>query len=403
MLRIVLACLIAFVSTSLTSAEDNWPTWRGPDQNGHYDASEIPLKWDESNIVWRTELPGSGQSSPCIWEDRVFLTANQEKGAERIVFAVDKNSGKMLWQQTVWTGDPEPSHALNGWASASCVTDGEHVYAFFGLGGLHCLTLDGERVWSRELGTFPGPWGTAASPILVRNMLIQNCDADENARLMAFDKKTGKTLWVTDREDIRGWSTPVLISVDGHEELVLNGDSRVIAYDPDTGDELWFCETLNGRGSPTATYANGLLHMINGKPADCYAIRPGGKGNVTETHRAWIARRPKGRDLPSPIVIGNFMVTCNMDGVYSTFNSLTGEREALFRVGGKHVAAPIAYEGKAIFIDEKGNSTVVAPPETIFATNSVGDRPGEIFRSTPVPNHGHLYIRSTGALYKIGK
>jgi len=402
MFRSSLLCLTAILATSTLFAEDNWPRWRGPQQDGHFAGTDVPLEWDTKNIVWRTELPGSGQSAPCIWGDQIFLTANKGQGAERILFALDKNSGKILWEQSLWKGTPEPSHALNGWASASCVTDGEHVYAFFGIGGLHCLTVDGEKVWSKDLGSFEGPWGTAASPVIVRNMLIQNCDADSNARLIAFDKKTGKELWNTKREDARGWSTPVLITVDGHEELVLNGDSRVTAYNPDTGEELWFCKSFNGRGAPTATFANNLIHMINGKPGECYAVKPGGKGDVTDSHMAWHSRRPGGRDLASPVVIGEFMVTNNMDGVYSTFNSLTGKEVWRERVGGKHVATPVSYRGKAVFIDETGVSTVIDPVKKVQSRNSLGNRPGEIFRSTPVPNDGHLYIRSTGALYKIG-
>lgn len=402
MFRIALTCLMIAATWTQANAQDNWPRWRGPQQNGHYSGTEAPLKWDQSNIVWRTELPGSGQSSPCVWGDRIFLTANKERGAERLVLAVDKNTGKILWEQSVWKGEPEPSHALNGWASASCATDGEHVYAFFGIGGLHCLTVDGEKVWSKDLGDFQGPWGTAASPILLRDMLIQNCDAEVNARLIAFDKKTGQEIWTTKRDDARGWSTPILITVDGHEELILNGDARVTAYDPNTGEELWWCKSFNGRGAPTATFANNLIHMINGKPGDGYAVRPGGRGDVTETHLAWHVRRPKGRDLPSPVVIGEYLVTANMDGVYSTFNSLSGKQEALFRVGGKHVATPVSYRGKAVFIDEKGKTTVVEPPGKVFAENSLGERDGEIFRSSVIPNGEFVFIRSTKALYKIG-
>ncbi|MBD3674979.1 MAG: PQQ-binding-like beta-propeller repeat protein [Planctomycetaceae bacterium] len=403
MMRFSLVTLIALFSFAQLHAQDNWPRWRGPQQDGHYAGTEAPLKWNQSDIVWRTELPGSGQSSPCIWRDRIFLTAEKGNGAERIVLAVDKKSGKILWEQSVWKGEPEPSHALNGWASASCATDGERVYAFFGIGGLHCLTVDGKPVWSKDLGDFQGPWGTAASPVLVRDMLIQNCDADANARLMAFDKKNGQEIWSTKRDDARGWSTPILITVEGHEELILNGDARVTAYNPNTGEELWFCKSFTGRGAPTATFANNLIHMINGKPGDCYAVRPGGRGDVTDSHMVWHARRPKGRDLPSPVVIGEYMVTANMDGVYSTFNSLTGKQEALFRIGGRHVATPVSYRGKAVFIDEKGKSTVVDPPRKVIAENSLGDRDGEIFRSSVIPNGEFVFIRSTKALYKVGK
>jgi len=405
MKRLALLCLIVLTTASLSFAQDNWPRWRGPQQDGHYAGKDVPLEWDDSNIVWRTQLPGNGQSSPCIWEDRIFLTASNGRGAERIVMAIDKNSGDILWQKTVWTGRPEQSHALNGWASATCATDGERVYAFFGVGGLHCLTVDGEEVWSKDLGNFKGPWGTAASPVIVREMLIQNCDADENARLIAFDKRTGEEIWTAKREEARGWSTPILINVENHEELILNGDSRVTAYDPNTGKELWFCRSFTGRGAPTATFANGLIHMINGKPGEGYAVRPGGSGDVTKTHMAWHTRRPKGRDLPSPVVIGKYEITTNMDGIYSCFDSLTGKQIWVDRVGGRHIATPVAYGGKAVFVDEAGTVTVIDPADEfkVAHRNTVTrQRDEELFRSSPTPNDGYIFLRSTDALYKIG-
>ena len=134
-----------------------------------------------ADIVWKTPLPGIGQSSPIIWGDRIFLTSALDGGRERLVFCVDRASGKILWQHSAWKGEPEKSTIMNGWASASCVTDGEVVVAFFGRGGLHAYRVDGKPLWSRDLGRFEGPWGTAACPIIVDDLVIQNCDADVDA------------------------------------------------------------------------------------------------------------------------------------------------------------------------------------------------------------------------------
>src|SRR5262245_45076064 len=136
--------ILIALSTSLLGAESNWPRWRGPQQDGHTVDTGLPTKWSASNVVWKTPLPGIGQSSPIIWGDRIFLTAELAKGQERLVYCVDRKSGKLLWQQTAWKGKPEPSHVMNGWASASCVTDGRIVAAFFGRGGLHAYTVDGQ-------------------------------------------------------------------------------------------------------------------------------------------------------------------------------------------------------------------------------------------------------------------
>lgn len=406
MRRFAFLCLLLGTTTSLSFAQDNWPRWRGPQQNGHYSGDNLPLEWNDSNIKWRTDLPGRGQSTPCIWGDRIFLTSAKEDGKERIVLAIDKNTGELLWQKTVWTGTPERAHALNGWASPSCATDGERVYAFFGFAGLHCLTVDGEEVWKKDLGEFDeGGRGTGASPILVREMLIQNCDAEKDSRLMAFDKRTGEEIWTTTRENAQGWSTPILITVDNHEELILNGDSRVTAYNPDTGKELWFCKSFTGRGAPTVTYANGLLHLINGKPGEGYAVRPGGSGDVTDTHMVWHSRRPKGRDLPSPVVVGKYLVSVNMDGLYSCFDSLSGEQLWLGRVGGRHLASPVSFRGKAVFLEETGITHIIDPGDQFVLEHSnkvTRHSDEELFRSSPVPSDGHVYLRSTDALYKIG-
>src|SRR5207248_2442010 len=143
--------------------------------------------------------------------DRVFLTSARENGRRRLVLGLDRRTGKILWEQVAWQGTPEKIHAMNGWATPTCATDGERVVAFFGRGGIHCYSVDGKPLWSRDLGPFAGPWGTAASPIIVGDRVIQNCDAEDDAYLLALDKRTGKTVWRTPRDvpERGGWSTPV--------------------------------------------------------------------------------------------------------------------------------------------------------------------------------------------------
>src|SRR5207248_1468919 len=143
---------------------------RGPSGDGHSAERGLPLEWDAKAIAWRTPLRGSGQSTPVVWGERVFLTSAVDAGRTRLVTCVDRRSGKVLWEKEAWNGSPEPSHAQNGWATATCATDGERVVAFFGKGGLHCYSVDGEPLWSRDLGSFPGEWGTAASPVIVGDL-----------------------------------------------------------------------------------------------------------------------------------------------------------------------------------------------------------------------------------------
>jgi outer membrane protein assembly factor BamB len=386
-------------------SETNWPRWRGPEQNGHTDALDLPMQWSASDIVWKTNLPGIGQSSPIVWGDRIFLTAEKGKGAERIVFCVDRQSGRILWQHTAWKGQPEPSHVMNGWASASCVTDGQMVVAFFGRGGIHAYSVDGKPRWSKDLGRFESPWGTAACPVMVDDLVIQNCDSDENAYLIALDKQTGAERWRTKRRDYRGWSTPILINVAGRRELVLNGHEGVQAYDPATGRELWFCKSFNGRGEPTVTPAGDVLCVVNGLAGDIYAVRPGGNGDVTATHMAWHTPRKDGRDCPSPIVVGDYIIVCSMTGIATCYSAQDGHIYWKQRLEGKYSGSPIAANGLVYILNEAGKATVIKPGPTldIVAESELPASKDEIFRATPTPANGQLFIRSTSVLYCIGR
>lgn len=417
--RLLPACLVfaasILVSTgrgpsALSAADSNWPNWRGPTYDGHTAETGFPTKWDDNSVVWKTPLKGEGQSSPVVWGERIFLTQSRNKGAQRIVLCINRNDGRTLWEKVAWTGTPEPSHRLNGHASATPATDGERVYAFFGKGGgLFCYTVNGELVWKKDLGPFKmeREWGTAASPLLLGDLVIQNCDADQDAYIIALDKKTGKQVWKTSRDNHRGWSSPIPVKTPQRQEIVINGHTGARAYDPKTGRELWFCKSFNGRGSPTVTPSEaGLLHVVNGLVGDTYAIRPGGSGDVTRTHMAWHAKRVGGRDLPSPIAIGRYLVMMSMrGGVLNCYDTKSGKELWRTRIGGQFCASPIAYDGLAVFLREDGEALVVKPGKrpTVVARNRLSHGDREIFRSSITPSDGQLFIRSTGALYCVGK
>jgi outer membrane protein assembly factor BamB len=407
--RFLLLGAILLVSLSNPTAvpgATNWPQWRGPREDGHSSETGLPVKWSAENVAWKTQLPGIGQSSPIIWGDRIFLTSALEKGKERLVFCVDRKSGKIVWQQSAWKGQPEKSHVMNGWASASCVTDGEIVAAFFWIGGIHAFTVDGKPLWSRDLGKFESPWGVAACPIMVDNLIIQNCDADTDACLVALDKKTGKEVWRTKRRDYRGWSTPIVIGTGQRRELVLNGHEGVQAYDPATGKDLWFCKSTVGRGEPTPTPAGKGLFIINGlKGGDVYLVRPGGRGDVTSTHMAWSTPRKGARDTPSPIVIGDYIIATDMEGVFTCYSAADGHIYWKERLEGKYSGSPIAAGGLAYFLNEEGKTMVIKPGPKLelIAENPLPAAKDEIFRASLTPCDGQLFARSTTILYCIGK
>jgi outer membrane protein assembly factor BamB len=323
-----------------------------------------------------------------------------------MVICVDRNNGDIRWQHVAWSGQPEPSHEMNGWASATCATDGQRVYAFFGRGGgLHCYTVEGTHLWSRDLGQLTGPWGTAASPLLVGKLVIQNCDADENAYIVAFDKESGEEVWKVNRPNHRGWSSPILVNTGERDEVVVNGHTGVTAYAPDTGEQLWFCACERGRGSPTVTPAGGLLFLANGlSGGGAYCVRPGGSGDVTESRRLWFTRRG-GRDLSSPIVIGDAMLIMGLRGAILTcYDTRNGDELWTKRIGGQVSASPISYDGLAFFMVESGDTVVIDPNSEmkIVATNSVEAAADEEFRASITPSDGQLFLRSNQHLYCVG-
>ncbi len=411
---LVVVCGFSLGAVSLPAAAPAWPGWRGPRLDGHSTEKNLPTKWSNQSIAWSVGLPGQGHSSPTIWGDRVFLTASLEKGRKRVVLCVDRRSKAIAWQHTAFSGPAAATHSMNGWASASCVTDGELVYAFFGEGGgVHCYRVDGTPVWQRAIGVFDNKWGSASSPVLVGNAVIQLVDSDRQAYITALDRRTGKPLWKTPREfrvkgteqsNFRGWSTPVLIRVAGRDELVVNGHAAVCAYDPKTGKELWRVMTHRGRGTPTVTPGHGLLYASNGSDAILRAIRPGGNGDVTTTQVAWQTPR-KSRDIPSPIVVGDYVLIVSLrGGILGCYEAKSGRQLWLKRLGTNFSASPVSWNGLAFFLNEAGETFVIKPGPTaqVVARNRIESPAEEVFRASITPLEGRLYLRSTSKLHCIG-
>lgn len=394
------------VTVAPAGAETNWTRWGGPSGDSHTAETELPLEWTTANVRWKTALEGFGQSMPVVWEDKIFLTTALDDGRQRVVFALNRADGKPLWRHVAWTGEPEKSHVMNGHASSTCATNGKVVVAFFGRGGLHGYSLDGKHLWSRDLGQFDGPWGTAASPIFYGDTVIQNCDSESpESSLLAVNANTGENVWSTPRQVIRGWSTPIVIKTDQREELILNSHEGVRGYDPASGRELWWCKGFNGRGEPVPAFAHGKLFVVNGLAGDIYSVRPGGSGDVTSTHREWHTPRKGGRDLPSPVVVGDYLLACSMPGILFCYDCATGKELWKERIGPKFSATPLVAGKRAYFTSEEGDTIVVEPGEkiNIVAKSKLPSESDELFRAAIVPNQGEMLIRSTKFLYCVGK
>lgn len=397
------AALIAVSMTVAAAAESRWSQWRGPREDGHAVEPNVPTTWDKSSVLWKTSLKGKGQSSPVVWGDRIFLTTALDDGRQRVVLCVRATDGQVLWEQTAWTGEPEKTHVMNGWASATCATNGEVVVAFFGRGGLHAYTVDGKHLWSRDLGPFEGPWSTAACPKIVGDKVIQNGDSDANAFIEACDLKTGKTAWRTTRPNHRGWSTPIVWNKRGRDEIVLNGHAGVTSYDPATGAELWSTKNSNGRGEPTVTPGANSLYVVCGLAGEMYSLRPG--SDAKQPERVWGTMRRSGRDLPSPIVVGDYLLVTSMSGIASCYETSSGKELWKERLNGQFSSSPIAVNGLVLQQNEAGETIVIEPGPAlkIVARNTLDPAPDEIFRASLTPVEGRIYSRSDKVLYCIGK
>ncbi len=401
---ILLLCFAPYLGVGATA--ENWSRLRGPTGTGHYTGAALPTEWGPKDILWRVELKGEGHSSVVNWGHRIFLTSATDSGRSRLVSAFDARDGRLLWEKTIKCDAPGKTHRMNSFATPTCATDGERVVAFFGRAGIHCFDLDGKPLWSQSLGEFPGDWGIAASPIFVGDRVIQNCDTKGASSLVALDKKTGKILWRTSRGEkpMGGWSTPIEVRTGTRSEVVINSEQGIDAYDPATGKLLWNCQGFNGRGEPMPEYAHGLIFVVNGKVGDVYAVRPGGSGNVSDTHRVWHTPRTKVRDISSPIVVGNYLFAIDMKGGATTYEARSGKVLWSERIAGAFSASPIE-AGGLIYINNEAGETLVIRPGPKFdlvARNSLGDHPGELFRASIVPIGSRMYLRSDRALYCVG-
>ena len=405
---LTLAALLCLV-TAMALAEENWPRFGGTQGDFTTGEKGIPKDWAESDVKWRVDLGGVGQSVPVIWDNHLFVTTSEQLSdgkVARYVHCLNKVDGKTVWKQQAATGPGEPLHKMNTWATPSCATDGELVIAYFGPGGLHCYNVDGEHQWSLSPVKPSGAWGFAGSPIILGEHVIQNCDGEGKSFLLAVEKKTGKEVWRTERKETPrgGWSTPIVIDTGERQELVLNGEFGVQGYDPATGEDLWYCQSFNGRGTPVPAWTHGVLVTVNGKPGDIYAVKPGGVGDVTDSHMAWHTKRGGGRDLPSPIAVGDYVFTVNMSGIATMYDAESGKELWKERLGGNFSATPFIADGLIYALDEEGTTHVIRPADKLdaVAKNSLGNRGDEIFRASATPNGGNIYIRSDRALYCVG-
>ena len=385
--------------------ENYWPGWRGPSGQGYVKGSDYPDKWsDTENVLWRVEVPGSGNSSPIVWGDRIFLTTAYEGGRRHSLLSYRRTDGRLLWESPITQKGVEHAHDKNGHASATPITDGKLVYASFGTHGLFAFDFDGRIAWHQEVGGIDNYHGSAGSPLLYEDTVILYQDHDGQSFVVAFDKGTGKRRWRADRSASVGWGTPIVLRTGTRDELIVSSQHVVSAYDPNTGELHWTATGNKFEVIPTPTVGHGLVFCSSGRAGPTLAIRPGGTGDVTETHVVW--KSVKGSPfVPSTIIVGDQLYMINdMQSVVTSFEAKTGQLLFQGRLGTARregfSASPVVVDGKIFFTNDNGETFVLSagPEFELLHVNRLNART----LASPALVDGRWYFRTDRELVCIG-
>jgi outer membrane protein assembly factor BamB len=405
-----------------------WPQFRGPNSSG-LGAGKPPVQFGpDQNVRWKTAV-GPGLSSPIIWDRRIFLTEFDKANKQLSTLCIDRHTGKVLWRRTVTPEQIEEVHQISSPAGSTPVTDGERVYVYFGSYGLLCYDLDGNLKWERRFPNPENPYGAVASPIVAGDLLVLNHQG-KDAYLLGINRRDGRTVWKTDRSKFQyGWSTPVHWRHDGIDEIVVLGgdfkpDQRLMAYNLTDGAERWWVGGLPPCGKSTPVIGDGLLFFAAPdiiletaaetrnpeRAAEFYAknsarvvaVRPGGKGEVTQTNIAWSERKGV-PGVPSPLYYNGRLYTFQNGGIVFSRVAKTGELVYNGRLGtpGYYYSSPVAADNKVYIASEEGVVVVLEAGQQlkILATNKLD---GAILAS-PALADDNIYVRTENHLYAFGK
>lgn len=403
LVAIVLVCCL--VSSHLEA--ENWPGWRGPNRNGVTSDTDVPTTWSATeNVLWKMPLPGIGTSNPVVWGDKVLVTASEGRDqGELHVICFDRDTGRERWHQRLWGTAPTLFYGRSGMASPSPVTDGKRLFAFFGTGDVFCFELDGGLLWQRaladEYGPFENRFAASSSPLLFDDLLILQCDHYGASYAIALDQRTGANRWKSERPDVwLSWSSPQLVPDGDRVELVLSGSERLDGYDPRTGSPLWRVRGLARECIPTPLFGHGRLYVVSGPNGAHFAIKPGGSGDVTDSHVVW--KNDKGTSfVPSAILVGDRYYIADDKGIGSCLDAHTGKTLWRKRFGDKFTASPVAADGKVFFTNEAGSTLVLdaTQPEYVeLARNEIGE---EVFASAAI-SQGKFFLRTAKNLMCVG-
>jgi len=422
-----------FLSALALASADDWPGWRGPTADGISPLKNVPSSWSaERNVAWKTPIEGRGLSSPVVWGDRIFLTADIEgealEGAtppkHRIrgepfrhpdstgmnrkhilkVMSFDTKSGKQLWERTAYEGAvADEIHKFNTYASATTVTDGKFVYAYFESQGLYKYDFDGKQIWKMSFGPiYALGVGSGVSPVLFEDKVIILADQDEGERsfMAAVSTADGKIAWKVARKAQVSWTVPVVLEVNNQPQLIVSGTENLIAYDPRTGKEIWRTDGVGGNSVHTPVSGHGMVYVSTGYPSkNVMAVRlnpaPG------EERIAWTYKKGTGY-IPNAILYGDYLYFMTDAGLLTCLDAITGKLQyesKRFPTPAHFAGAPVAFDGKVLITSQDGDTYVLkaGPEHEILGTNSLGEG---VIASLAIAGDS-IYIRSEKNLYRI--
>ncbi len=449
-----------FALAALVSGSEaaDWPSFRGPNGTGVVTDAKPPLSWGtDKNVAWKAAVPGVAWSCPIVIGDKVFLTTAFAEGQQRPkagggfggggkgggfgkgergapketyqfkVVCLDRKTGKTVWEKTAKEARPTiPTHGSNTFATETPVSDGERVYAYFGMTGLYCYDLAGKEIWKKDIGSYSmqAGWGTASSPVLAGDKLVVQCDNEEKSFLVAFDKLTGKEAWKTERREKSGWATPFVWKTKDRTDVVAQGGQKVRGYNPADGKQVWELEVGGGQASATPTGDAERLFVgvgaggFGGKGGGAgvraagtlFAVKAGATGDITpkageatsagvlwSAPRAWPA-------AASPLLYEGYVYVLDRNGgTVTALDAKTGKaaytKERIPQAGA-FWASPWAAAGHIFCLDETG-ATHVLKAGAEFEVVRVNKLARDMYWSTPAAADGALFVRGLDALYCV--
>ena len=429
---------------ALFAAQNDWPQWRGLNNDGMA-RGDAPTEWsDTKNIAWRVEIPGRGHSSPVIWGDKIFLTtavqstaaiasatppanptpapASQQRRQGRgpggganagrehkfVVMCLDRKSGKVLWERVAKVATPHEGyhHQYGSFASNTPVTDGKYVYAFFGSRGIYCYDLNGKLIWEKafqpmrmRLG-----FGEGVATVLDGNSLFLKFDQEQGSHLLALDKNTGKEIWRVDRDEGSSWSPPLIVTHNGRKQMIVSASNKVRSYDPATGKLIWECAGLGSNVIPAPVIHSGVVYVMSGhREPNLLAIQLGKEGDLTGTDAVLWTNNRGNAYTGSPVLHDGKLYFVTDSGLISCLDARTGkphyQQQRLPR-SYNFKSSPVGANGKLYLATEEGDVVVVKMGEKyeVLSVNTLTD---QMFIATPAITGGSIYLRSQEALYCI--